>query len=111
MRRSSFSTKRAGKRTRATGASLSSRRRSGAETLPIANCRLIDLHTPKQAIRRENVKTLLTAGILLSVVIAAPLLAEQTCKPVTGHFEAFVVPPGGGDNNFCPPNPGQFCTA
>ena len=56
-------------------------------------------------------KTLLTAGIIVSVVIAAPLGAEQICKPVTGHFEASVVPPGGGDNNFCPPNPGQFCTA
>jgi hypothetical protein len=56
-------------------------------------------------------KNLLVLGILLSLAVAAPLIAGQTCKPVAGHFEAHVVPPGGGDNNFCPNNPDQFCTA
>lgn len=34
--------------------------------------------------------------------------ADQTCRPVVGHFEASVVPPGVGH---CPNDPQAFCTA
>jgi hypothetical protein len=44
-------------------------------------------------------------AIVLSGALAA--LPEQTCKPVTGRFEAVVVPPGQGH---CPNTPGAFCT-
>jgi hypothetical protein len=42
------------------------------------------------------------------LLIALPISAEQSCKPVEGHFEAFVVPPGQGH---CPPVDPTFCTA
>jgi hypothetical protein len=48
-----------------------------------------------------------TATLLLTVA-ALPALADQTCKPVVGHFEASVVPPG---QEHCPNIPGAFCTA
>ena len=32
--------------------------------------------------------------LLLSLAVAMPLTAEQNCKPVTGHFEAFASFPG-----------------
>jgi hypothetical protein len=48
------------------------------------------------------------AGAALLAAGAAPLFAEQSCKPVTGHFQAFVVPPGQGH---CPADPTSFCTA
>lgn len=51
---------------------------------------------------------LAVAAILISAVAAAPLAADQTCKPVNGHFEASIVPPGVGH---CPPDPSAFCTA
>jgi hypothetical protein len=45
---------------------------------------------------------LLTAGVM-------PAFAAQACKPVVGHFEAVVVPPGDGH---CPESPVDgFCTA
>src|SRR5437868_5482314 len=47
--------------------------------------------------------------VLLLFAFATPLLADQTCKPVNGHFEAVVVPPGSQD--FCPSDPSTFCTA
>lgn len=47
-------------------------------------------------------------AILFCTVAAAPLIAEQDCEPVNGHFKAFVVPPGQGH---CPPDPRAFCTA
>jgi hypothetical protein len=47
------------------------------------------------------------ASTLLLLVTVAPVFAE-TCKPVLGHFEALVVPPGQGH---CPPDPTAFCTA
>ncbi len=47
------------------------------------------------------------AGVLL-VVVCTPVFAEQTCKPVTGHFLASIVPPG---QAFCPNLQNQFCTA
>ena len=43
----------------------------------------------------------------LSVAWAVPVSADQSCKPVVGHFEAFVVPPGQGH---CPAV-APFCTA
>jgi hypothetical protein len=46
--------------------------------------------------------------VLTLLVFATPLIADQTCKPVEGHFEAVVVPPG---DDFCPPDPSAFCTA
>ena len=42
------------------------------------------------------------------LLIALPMSAEQSCKPVEGDFEAFVVPPGQGH---CPPVADTFCTA
>src|SRR5258708_32207678 len=45
---------------------------------------------------------------LFVVIAAVPLLADQVCKPVSGHFEASVVPPGEGH---CPPVAGTLCTA
>ena len=50
----------------------------------------------------------MTAFVLLFMASAAPVFAEQNCKPVVGHFEANVVPPGQGH---CPSDPGAFCTA
>src|SRR5437588_5258228 len=50
----------------------------------------------------------MTAFVLLFTASAAPVFAEQNCKPVVGHFEANVVPPGQGH---CPSDPGAFCTA
>jgi len=50
----------------------------------------------------------------LTFVLGAILISEKTisadqkCKPVDGHFEAFVVPPGQGH---CPSDPTAFCTA
>jgi len=51
---------------------------------------------------------LITASVLLLTAIVAPVSANQDCKPVVGHFEAFVVPTGVGH---CPSDPGAFCTA
>ena len=48
------------------------------------------------------------ACVLLLMASVAPVLADQTCKPVVGHFEALVVPPGQGN---CPSDPTAFCTA
>jgi len=49
-----------------------------------------------------------TASVLLLTASVAPVSADQGCKPVAGHFEAFVVPPGQGH---CPSDPSAFCTA
>ena len=51
---------------------------------------------------------LLVAAIVVLVAWGDPASADQACKPVVGHFEAVVVPPGQGH---CPPNPDAFCTA
>ena len=45
---------------------------------------------------------------LLMFTCSAPAFADGNCKPVTGHFEAVVVPPGQGH---CPSIPNAFCTA
>ena len=47
-------------------------------------------------------------GSFLLMAAVAPAIASQNCKPVTGSFEATVVPPGQGH---CPATPGTFCTA
>src|SRR5712691_2635263 len=47
-------------------------------------------------------------AIVTVLLLAAPVFADQTCKPVEGHFEAQVVPPGQGH---CPPVDGTLCTA
>ena len=52
-------------------------------------------------------RSLIVAAILI-VTWAVPVSADQSCKPVVGHFEAFVVPPGQGH---CPSVPETFCTA
>src|SRR6266550_5836905 len=49
-----------------------------------------------------------TACVLLLTASVAPAFGNQSCKPVIGHFEANVVPPGQGH---CPPDPTAFCTA
>jgi len=45
-------------------------------------------------------------GVLLIAI--PPVLADPPCKPVVGHFEAVVVPPGQGH---CPAISTAFCTA
>jgi uncharacterized membrane protein len=50
----------------------------------------------------------LLAAALAAAAGLAPAFAAQNCKPVVGHFEAVVVPPGEGH---CPSTPGTFCTA
>ena len=52
-------------------------------------------------------RPLIVAASLI-VAWAVPVSADQSCKPVVGHFEAFVVPPGQGH---CPSVPETFCTA
>lgn len=44
------------------------------------------------------------ASLIASV---PPAFGEPVCKPVTGHFESVVVPPGQGQ---CPLLPGILCT-
>ena len=48
------------------------------------------------------------ACVLLLTASASLVFGNQDCKPVSGHFEANVVPPGEGH---CPPDPTAFCTA
>lgn len=48
------------------------------------------------------------ACLVLLAGAITPALGAQTCKPVVGHFEALVVPPGQGH---CPSDPTAFCTA
>ena len=50
----------------------------------------------------------ITACVLLLTAGVAQVFASQTCKPVVGHFEANVVPPGQGH---CPLDLTAFCTA
>lgn len=52
--------------------------------------------------------TAIAAIMLLTASAGANAFAEQTCKPVVGHFEASLVPPGEGH---CPDIAGTFCTA
>jgi hypothetical protein len=50
----------------------------------------------------------IAAGASVLAAFAPSAYAHQACKPVNGHFEAQVVPPGVGH---CPNVPGVFCTA
>jgi hypothetical protein len=50
----------------------------------------------------------ISACVLLLAGVAGPVFGSQNCKPVVGHFEAQVVPPGQGH---CPSDPTAFCTA
>ena len=50
----------------------------------------------------------ITAILFLLPFGASNALADQACKPLVGHFEASVVPPG---QEHCPNVPGVFCTA
>lgn len=47
------------------------------------------------------------AAFILALA-AGVAFAAQSCKPVVGHFEALLVPPGQGH---CPSDPNSFCTA
>ena len=49
-------------------------------------------------------QSMAACGVLLMAM--PPVLADPACKPVVGHFEAGVVPPGQGH---CPAN-ALFCT-
>ena len=49
--------------------------------------------------------TVLSLCIVMSTAAGAP---GERCKPVIGHFEAALVPPG---QAHCPPEPDAFCTA
>src|SRR5213078_4718504 len=51
---------------------------------------------------------LMTACSLLLAAGTAVVFGNPNCKPVVGHFEAVVVPPGQGH---CPSDPTAFCTA
>ena len=46
--------------------------------------------------------------LIVLLAISVPAFADQTCKPVEGHFLATIVPPGQGH---CPNIPGILCTA
>ena len=50
----------------------------------------------------------ITACVLLLTAGVAMVFGNQNCKPVVGHFEANVVPPGQGH---CSSDPTAFCTA
>ena len=47
-------------------------------------------------------------GVAMIACIPAAWSANDGCRPVTGHFEAVIVPPGTGH---CPPVPDLLCTA
>lgn len=55
-------------------------------------------------------KTAYALAVCLAAALAtsSPAAADQTCKPVEGHFLATIVPPGTGH---CPDDPSAFCTA
>ncbi len=48
------------------------------------------------------------ASLLALTAAMVPVLGQTGCKPVIGHFEALLVPPGQGH---CPADPNAFCTA
>ncbi len=53
-------------------------------------------------------RLIIAAAILAAVGLPGTASAARPCKPVIGHFQANVVPPGEGH---CPPAPDAFCTA
>ena len=46
-------------------------------------------------------KTLVAVSTVLASCMATAAFADQTCKPVVGHFEAHVVPPPDCQAPFC----------
>ena len=46
-------------------------------------------------------RTLAAISIVIATFTATAAFAEQTCKPVVGHFEAQVVPPADCPAAFC----------
>jgi hypothetical protein len=54
---------------------------------------------------KQNVQVL---SVCILVLIASANSMSASCKPVVGHFEASLVPPGEGH---CPSDPNAFCTA
>ena len=46
-------------------------------------------------------KSLVVFGVVLVSFVATAAFADQTCKPVVGHFEAHVVPPADCPSPFC----------
>ena len=54
----------------------------------------------------------LVAAVVGLVAWSIPASADQACKPVVGHFEAVLVPPGQGHCPVAPPPPEpSLCTA
>jgi len=54
----------------------------------------------------------LVAAVVGLVAWSVPAPADQACKPVVGHFEAILVPPGQGHCPVAPPPPEpSLCTA
>ena len=54
----------------------------------------------------------LVAAVVGLVAWSVPASADQACKPVVGHFEAVLVPPGQGHCPVAPPPPEpSLCTA
>lgn len=56
----------------------------------------------------KRISSFITTCVLLLTAGVAPVFADPNCKPIVGHFEALVVPPGQGH---CPSEPSAFCTA
>ena len=56
----------------------------------------------------KRLSKFMVVGVLLLTAGVAPAVGQQDCKPVVGHFEALVVPPGQGH---CPSDPTAFCTS
>lgn len=54
----------------------------------------------------QSKAAIVVGAAALIILSGSPVIAD--CKPVIGHFEASVVPPGEGH---CPPLAGAFCTA
>jgi hypothetical protein len=46
-------------------------------------------------------RTLAAISIVIASLTANAAFAEQTCKPVVGHFEAQLVPPSDCPSDFC----------
>jgi hypothetical protein len=53
-------------------------------------------------------QTVQVLSVCIVVLIASAAPIDASCKPVVGHFEATLVPPGQGH---CPSDPSAFCTA
>src|SRR5687768_12799299 len=64
-------------------------------------------HPPYRRIVMKRPSQILIAAVATFWTGGTAVAADQACKPVTGHFEAVVVPPGSGH---CPAG-APFCTA